>query len=143
MVKRSNAKNTKNLWALTRPYDRCLVLLDWVAIVAVFQSSRAICHRDTVGNALSRTKRRPTLVSPSRSYSTTLKYLPCSVEVYVYLPTWTRRFQMKTFPCVANLHNKNFNKHFTYAGWGKYKRQALNFDLLRVMHKKCICQWTL
>ena len=98
MVRRSNAKNTKNLWALTRPYDRCLVLLDWISIVAVFQSSRAICHRDTVGNALSRTKRRPTLVSPSRSYSTTLKYLPCSVEVYVYLPTWTRRFQMKTFP---------------------------------------------
>ena len=70
----------------------------WVAIIAVFQSSCAVCKNDIVGNALSSAKRRPAPVRTSRSCPTILKYLPCSVDVYVCLLTWTRWFQRKTFP---------------------------------------------
>ena len=41
----------------------------------------AVYNRDIVENALSRAKRRPAPVSPSRSCSTTLKYFPCSRDV--------------------------------------------------------------
>lgn len=55
------SKNTKNMETLTQPFGRCLVLPDWVAIIIVFRSSRAVCNSDI---ALSRAKRRPALVSP-------------------------------------------------------------------------------
>ena len=86
MVKQSIVKTQKICEYLHGPLG-CLLLPGWVAVTPVFQSSQTVCNRDIVGNALSRAKRQPAPVRPSRSCSTTLKYLPSSVDVYAYLPT--------------------------------------------------------